>query len=57
MGLVVVLLLLALIVGGIGLLVKGLLWLLIIAGALFVAGAVAGWMRRDTLAGSRSTTV
>jgi hypothetical protein len=57
MGLVVVLLLLALIVGGIGLLVKGLLWLLIIAGALFVAGAVAGWMRRDTSAGSRSTTV
>lgn len=55
MGLVIVLLLLALIFGGIGLLVEGLFWLLIIAGALVVAGAIAGWMRRGSTTGTRST--
>ncbi|MEX0753606.1 MAG: hypothetical protein WD556_00615 [Actinomycetota bacterium] len=53
MGLVIVLLLLALIVGGVGLVVEGLFWLLIIAGALVVAGAIAGWMSRSS--GTRTT--
>lgn len=42
MGIVIVLLLLALLFGGIGLLVEGLIWLLIIAGVLVVLGAVFG---------------
>jgi hypothetical protein len=41
-GLVLLLILLALVVGGIGLLVKGFLWLLVIAGALILVGAVLG---------------
>jgi hypothetical protein len=48
MGLVVLLVLLALILGGVGLLVKGMLWLLIIAAALVVAGAVAGYRGRSS---------
>lgn len=48
MGLVIVLIILALIVGGIGLLVEGLFWLLIIAGILFLAGVVAGFFTRRT---------
>ncbi len=42
MGLVVVLLLLALVVGGMGLFIEGLKWLLIIALVLLVVGAVTG---------------
>lgn len=40
--LLALLLILALVFGGIGLFVEGLMWLLIIAGALIVAGAVVG---------------
>jgi hypothetical protein len=46
--LVLILLLLALLVGGIGLLVKGLTWLLIIAVFLIVVGAIAGFAGRGT---------
>jgi hypothetical protein len=42
MGLVLFLLILALIFGGVGLFVAGLKWLLIIAVALFIVGAVTG---------------
>jgi hypothetical protein len=41
-GLVILLIILALVFGGIGLLVEGLMWLLIIAVVLLVAGAVTG---------------
>lgn len=46
MGLVVLLLILALIIGGVGLLVTGLKWLLIIALVLLVASAVSGMLGR-----------
>ena len=42
MGLVVVLLILALLIGGIGLFIEGLKWLLIIAVVLLVVGAISG---------------
>ena len=42
MGLVAVLLLLALLFGGIGLFVEGLKWLLIIALVMLIVGAVSG---------------
>jgi len=42
MGLVLFLLLLALVFGGAGLFVTGLKWMLIIALALFIAGALTG---------------
>lgn len=42
MGLVVVLLILALLIGGVGLFIEGLKWLLIIALVLLVVGAVTG---------------
>lgn len=42
MAIVIVLLLLALIFGGVGLLVEGLIWLLAIAAILVIAGAVLG---------------
>ncbi|MEN3316398.1 MAG: hypothetical protein V7605_2632 [Acidimicrobiaceae bacterium] len=42
MGLVVVLLLIALVLGGIGLAVHALWWMLLIAGALVIASAVSG---------------
>lgn len=48
MGLLLVLLILALIFGGLGLLVEGLFWLLIIAGALVVAGVVMGLLKRGS---------
>jgi len=48
MSLVVILIILALVLGGAGLLVKGLTWLLIIAGVLFVAGLLAGWTKRGS---------
>jgi hypothetical protein len=46
MGIVVVLLILALLIGGLGLFVASLKWLLIIALVLFVASLVAGGMGR-----------
>lgn len=42
MGLVILLLILALLFGGVGLFVEGLKWLLIIALVLLVVGAVSG---------------
>ena len=42
MTIVIILIILALIFGGIGLLVEGLFWLLIISLVLLVAGAVTG---------------
>lgn len=46
MGLVILLIILALLLGGVGLLVEALSWVLIIALILFLAGAVLGWTRR-----------
>ena len=46
MGLVVVLLVLALLFGGIGLFVEGLKWVLIIALALLLVGAFTGYRGR-----------
>jgi hypothetical protein len=46
-GVVVLLLLIALILGGIGLAVNALWWMLIIAGALFLLGALTGMRRRS----------
>jgi hypothetical protein len=43
MGLVILLLILALVFGGFGLFVDGLLWLLIIAGVLLVVSAFTGY--------------
>ena len=48
MVLVVILIILALLAGGIGLLVEGLFWLVVIAGILFLAGVVAGFVNRRT---------
>ncbi len=48
MGLALLLIVLALIIGGISLFVSALKWALIIAGVLLVAGVVAGWARRST---------
>jgi hypothetical protein len=48
MGIVVLLLILALLFGGVGLLVEGLLWLLVIAAVLVVVGAVFGFRGRGT---------
>lgn len=50
MGLVVVLIILALILGGVGLVVEGLIWLAIIAAAVFVVGVLLGVMRRGARA-------
>lgn len=47
MGLVVVLLLLALLFGGVGLFVEGLKWLLIIALILLIVGAFTGYRGRS----------
>lgn len=49
MGIAIVLLVLAVIVGLVGLFVSALKWLLIIAGVVFVAGLIAGWARRTTV--------
>ena len=46
MGLVVLLLVLALIFGGVGLFIEGLKWVLIIALALLVVGAFTGYRGR-----------
>ncbi len=48
MGLVALLLVLALIFGGLGLFVEGLKWLLIIALILFVVGAFTGYRGRGS---------
>lgn len=48
MGIVVLLLILALVFGGVGLFVEGLKWLLIIALVLFVVGAFTGYRGRGT---------
>ncbi len=50
MGLALLLILVALIIGGVGLFVSALKWALIIAAVLFVAGVVAGWARRSASA-------
>ena len=50
MGIVLLLLLVALVLGGIGLLVEGLFWLLVIGVVLLVVGAVVGASRRGTAA-------
>ncbi|ADO72847.1 uncharacterized protein STAUR_5075 [Stigmatella aurantiaca DW4/3-1] len=49
MNLLVILLVLALLFGGVGLFVEGLKWLLIISAALFVASLVSGAMSRGRL--------
>ena len=46
MGLALLLVLLALVIGGIGLFFAALKWVLIIAAVLFLAGALTGWARR-----------
>lgn len=46
MGVVIAILLLALLLGGLGLFVEALRWLLIIALVLFLLGAFTGWRRR-----------
>lgn len=46
MGIIILLVILALIFGGIGLLVEGLFWLLIIGVVLLVVGAVLGMRGR-----------
>lgn len=48
MGIVLILIILALIFGGVGLLVEGLFWLLIISAALIIAGAVLGMRGRKS---------
>ncbi len=50
MGLVVLLIVLALVAGGFGLLVEGLTWLLIIAGILFLVGIFTGYRGRGRTA-------
>lgn len=49
MGLVLVLLLLALLFGGLGLFLEGLKWALVIALVLLVVGAVTGYRGRRAL--------
>ncbi len=49
MGLVAVLLILALLIGGVGLFIEGLKWLLIIALVLLVVGAITGSRTRSRL--------
>jgi hypothetical protein len=48
-GVVIAVLLLALLLGGLGLVVEALRWLLIIALVLFLVGAFTGWRRRSTI--------
>lgn len=49
MNLLIILLVLALIFGGVGLAVEGLKWMLIVAAVLFVAGLASGAMNRGRL--------
>ena len=51
---VLAIILIALLLGGIGLVVEALWWMLIIAAILFVAGAVFGFARRSAAAGART---
>ena len=53
MGIVIILIILALIFGGIGILVEGLFWLLIIGLILLVVGAVMGARGRSAGKGPR----
>lgn len=46
---VAVLLILALVLGGVGLFVEALRWVLIIALVLFLIGAVMGWTKRKVV--------
>lgn len=46
MGIVILILLLALVFGGLGLFVEALWWMLIIAGALALLGFFTGWRAR-----------
>ena len=48
MGIVIALIVLALIVGVLGIVIKGLLWLLAIAAILIVIGAVVGFRARGS---------
>jgi hypothetical protein len=49
MAVVVLLLLLALLIGGVGLFVEGLKWLLIVALVLLVVGILTGYRGRSTV--------
>lgn len=49
MPLLIALVILALILGGVGFAVKGLMWLLIIAGVLILAAIIWGVVKRATL--------
>lgn len=53
MGIVIILVILALIFGGIGIIVEGLFWLLVISLILLVVGAVLGSRARGPGKGSR----
>ncbi len=46
MGVVIAVLLLALLLGGLGLLVEALRWMLIVALILFIVSALGGWRAR-----------
>lgn len=48
MGIVLLLLIVWVVLGVIGLVVKGLLWLFIVGLILFLATAAWGWMKRQT---------
>lgn len=48
MGIAIALIVLALLIGGIGLVMEALWWMLIIAGALVIAGIVFGWLKRGS---------
>jgi hypothetical protein len=54
MGLVIAIVVIALIIGGVGLVVEALWWLLVIAAIVFVAGLVLGFVRRSAAAGERA---
>lgn len=45
MGIILLLVILALVFGGVGLLVEGLFWLLIISVALFIIGGIMGFTK------------
>jgi hypothetical protein len=47
MGWVAILLILALLLGGVGLFVEALRWVLVIAVIVFLVGAFMGWSRRN----------
>lgn len=49
MNIAIVLLILALLIGGVGLFVEALRWILIIALVLFLVSAVTGWRSRSSV--------